>query len=117
MIYTDVSRFLRSLDINKRRLNFALESYAKSAGAKMVKYAKQNHPWENRSRAAQDSIGYKTEWETTTRLRLGLTSGVHYGVYLEFINFAHKGRLSIWWPTINKHSNEIYQGWAKAVNN
>lgn len=117
MFRTDVSKFLASLEVNQRRVNFALEGYAKAAGAKMVKDAKRNHPWKNRTRAAQDTIGTKTEWETSTRLRLGLTSGVHYGVYLEFVNFAHKGRLSIWWPTINKHSTEIYQGWANAINN
>lgn len=117
MIRTDVSKFLASLEVNQRRMSFALESYAKAGGAKMVKYAKQNAPWENRTRAARDGIAYKTEWETATRLRLNLTSGVNYGIYLEFVNYAHKGRLSIWWPTINRHSSEIYQGWASAINN
>lgn len=117
MIRFDVSRFVASLHDNQRQVNFALESYAKPAGAKMVKSAKQGAPWENRTRAARDGIGYRTEWESPTRLRLGLTSAVDYGVYLEFVNFAHKGRLSVWWPTINRHSNEIYQGWANAINN
>lgn len=117
MLRTDVSRFLAGLQLNQRRLSFALESYGKAAGAKMVKYAKQNKPWENHTRDARDGIFYRAQWETATRLRLGLHSQMDYGIYLEFVNFAHKGRLSIWWPTINRHSSEIYQGWASAINN
>lgn len=117
MIRTDVSRFLAGLQLNQRRLSFALESYGKAAGAKMVKYAKQNAPWENRTRHAREGIYYRAQWETATRLRLGLHSQMDYGIYLEFVNFRHKGRLSIWWPTVQRHSNEIYQGWANAINN
>ena len=73
-----MSKFLASLEVNQKRMSFALESYAKAGGAKMVKYAKQNAPWENRTRAARDGIAYKTEWETATRLRLNLTRSTRW---------------------------------------
>lgn len=82
----------------------------------MVRYAQRNYPWaRNRTHAARDTISAEAEWPNRNQLRLSLRSGVNYGIYLEFVKFKHKGRLSIWWPTILRHKEEILAAWAKAT--
>lgn len=113
---TDISNFVRTTAAIERRHAFAVEAYGKAAGNKMVAYAKRNHPWANRTHNAQNTITATTGWTGGNRLRVNLHSGVNYGVYLEYKTFKHKGRLSIWWPTVQRHKLEILRGWARAVS-
>lgn len=113
---TDISGFIRQTTLIERRNYFALESYSRAAGNKMVVYAKKNKRWTDRTRRAKDGINSSVEWVNSTRLKLSLRSAADYGIYLEFVNFRHKGRLSIWWPTVQRFKPEILQGWANAIN-
>lgn len=113
---TDISHFVRRMAEIERRNAFALEVYSRSAGNKMVAFAKRNRPWQDRTRAAKDGITSSVQWVMPTRLRINLHSQRDYGVYLELVNFAHKGRLSIWWPTVQRFKPQILQGWADSIN-
>jgi hypothetical protein len=114
---TDISRFLRATTQMEKRQAYALESYARVAGNKMVAYAQKNYPWDpNRTHTARDGIGSSVHWIGANRLKLSLTSQADYGIHLELVNFKHKGRLSIWEPTVKRHRTEILRGWANAVS-
>lgn len=113
---TDISGFLRQTDAIARRHAYALEVYGRAAGNKMVAYARQNRPWKDRSRSAKDGIHSDVQWTLPTRLTIRLKSQMSYGIYLEYVTFAHKGRLSIWWPTVQRMQPEILKGWADAVS-
>lgn len=113
---TDISRFLRATTQMEKRHALALETYARAAGNKMVAYAKRNYPWNrNRTHTARDGIGSSVHWIGANRLKLSLTSQADYGIHLELVTFKHKGRLSIWWPTVQRFTPEILRGWANAV--
>lgn len=111
----DISRFIHTMTDIEKRHAYALESYSKAAGNKMVAYAKRNRPWADRSRAAKEGISASAQW-MGERMKISLHSAMHYGIYLEFKQFTHKGRLSIWWPTVQRMSPEIIQGWANAIS-
>jgi len=116
-VRTDISRFLQRTTELQRRHDFALEAYSRAAGNKMVAYAKRNYPWSRyRTHSARDGIGSSVHWTGQHRIKLSLTSQMSYGIYLEYVNFAHKGRLSIWWPTVERFAPEILRGWASAVS-
>lgn len=113
---TDISGFIKATNQIQQRNRFALQTYGRVAGNKMVAHAKRNYPWSpDRTHNARDGINSSTEWNGD-RLRIILRSQMHYGIYLEFVNFKHKGRLSIWWPTVQRFAPEILQGWADAIN-
>ena len=135
-ITTDISGAERALTQIEQRTLFAVESYGKAAGGKMVAYARRNRPWKDRSRAARDSISYQVLRENgqavagltggknksfVTRpiavkgIIVGLTAGPYYSLYLETLIFRHAGRLSIWWPTVHAMQPEILRAWADRV--
>lgn len=111
----DASDFLKKMSAIKKKHRHAIETYGKAAGNKMVKYAKKNAPWTDRTHQARNSIRSDTEWNDRNKLKINLISGEDYGIYLEYVNFKHKGRLSIWWPTVNKHKEEILKGYAEII--
>jgi len=110
----DTSGFVRGMNQELQRRTYIAETYGKAAGNKMVAYAKRNHPWTNRTYMAQNTITSSAQWYGHV-LRIGLHSGVNYGVYLEFKRFKHKGRLSIFFPTVRAMTPEILAGWAERM--
>jgi hypothetical protein len=112
---TDISNFIRTMTAIEQRHAYALESYSKAAGNKMVAYARRNRPWKDRTYEAKFGIYQSTQW-LSERMQISLHSAAEYGIYLEFVDFAHKGRLSIWWPTVQRMAPEIIRGWADAIS-
>lgn len=108
----DAKQVLKRFSEIEQRQLFAIETYGKAAGNKMVADAKRHHPWTNRTAMAQNTIASHTKWHGA-KLRVNLTSGVHYGVHLEFKRFKHKGRLSIFFPTVKKFEPEVLKAWAE----
>lgn len=114
MITVDPSRaIIRFFQIQENRAK-RLNHQAQAAGAKMVQYAKRHRPWTDRTRSARDTIASSTEWRRG-KLKISLTIGINYGIYLEFVQFKHKGRLSIFWPTINAHRAEVLRSFAASL--
>lgn len=111
---TNPTAHLRRLTQIQQRQLYAIQAYGKVAGNKMVRYAKANRPWQDRTHMAKNAIATSTSWHSG-RLRVNLHSGMHYGIYLEFKRFKHKGRLSIWFPTVRKLSPEILAAWANRI--
>jgi hypothetical protein len=107
----DYSDFNRKLSLIEQRQLFAIETYGKVAGNKMVAYAKRSHPWTNRTYMAQNTITTSQGWNGHL-YQIRLHGNMYYDVYLEFKVFRHKGRLSIWFPTVRKFTPEVIQAWA-----
>ena len=107
----DPAAHIRQLTQLHNRQMYALETYGKAAGGRMVRYAKANRPWADRSHMARNTISSSTAW-MAGRLRISLHGGMSYDIYLEFVRFRRKGRLAIWFPTVRKLSPEIISAWA-----
>lgn len=110
----DVSSHLKRLSQIQERQLYAIQAYGKAAGDKMVRYAKANRPWTDRTHMARNTINTSTSWHHG-RLRVNLHSGVEYGIYLEKRVYRYKGRLAIWQPTVNKLAPEILRAWAERM--
>lgn len=107
----DPSQVIKGLVQAEQKTRAAALAYAKAAGAKMVAYAKQNRPWEDRSHNARDTIDSEAKWIGDVCI-VELRGNMSYSVYLEM---AMEKRWAILWPTVNKMKDEIYQGYAKAI--
>ena len=107
----DTSNFNSRLSAIEQRQLFAIETYGKASGNKMVAYAKKGHPWTNRTYFAERTITTSCGWQGH-RFQIRLHGGMSYDIYLEFKRFKHKGRLSIWFPTVRKFTPEILIAWA-----
>lgn len=111
----DASGVLRQLNEIDRRHSAAAVAYGKTVANKMVKYAKKNRPWTDRTHTAKNSI-IGESGATGSGVRVELHGNVYYHAFLEFRNFSHAGRLSIFWPTITAIEPEALAGWAKVVS-
>lgn len=110
----DASSFKAALKSNERRTLYAIEAYGQAAGNKMLGYAKRKAPWTDRTHSARNTMSASSGW-TGGRYRVTLSGGVRYAVYLELVNFRHKGRLSILWPTVRALGPEIISAWANRI--
>jgi hypothetical protein len=89
--------------------------YGKAAAMKMVREARKSRPWTDRTHAAKNSLNGGAVWNGASRVQVYLSHGMHYGVYLEKVNFRHKGNLAVVFPTVHKMAPEIIEGWAAVV--
>lgn len=110
----DPGNFLRGMSQVQQRQLFAIETYGKAVGNKMIAHVKKSHPWHNRTYSAERTATSSAEWHGNV-MRIALSSGVSYGVYLEFKRFKHVGNLAIYFPTVRKFAPEALAGWAERM--
>lgn len=82
----------------------AVEQVATYYAGVMETYAKQNAPWTDRTGNARQSLYAFTERLGNDAVKLYLSHGIEYGLWLE-IRWA--GRYAIIWPTIERHLPQI----------
>ena len=110
----DASRLSAALNKIEQRHVYGVQSYGHAVGTRMVQYAKRNRPWTDRTHAAKNRIDSTQEYKGS-KLRVNLHGRMFYHIFLEFVDFRHKGRLSIFWPTISAIAPEALEGWAEVV--
>ncbi len=111
----DPSQVLQQLGAIERRHVAAATAYGDTVANKMVKYAKKNRPWTDRTHTAKNNITGESG-ATGSGVRVELHGNVYYHAFLEYRNFSHAGRLAIFWPTIAAIEPEALAGWAKVVS-
>lgn len=99
----DAQQMIKNLDAMQQRTLYALEVAGRTGAAKMEGYAKTNYPWQPRSHMAHTTIQGKCE-RTEYAVRITLSGGVYYMVYLEL---AMKKRWAILWPTVRTLGPDI----------
>jgi hypothetical protein len=76
----------------------ALRETAQACADKSEQWAKQNHPWRNRTYGAEEELtGYVQD--TGGKIGFGVAQGVEYGKYLET---AHDGKYAVCEKAINQ---------------
>ncbi len=89
----------------------ALGLYANTAAKRLEAEAKRDAPWTDRTSNARNSIQGTAGWDGDV-LKVILSGGMHYSVYLEL---AHEKRFATLKPTIDKNAPNILQGYQKLV--
>jgi len=88
----------------ERKVLFAVGQVAKYFEPIIETAAKENAPWMDRTGNARQSLHAYTERLSRDVVRLYLSHGVDYGVYLETKN---GGAYAIIWPTLEEHIPRI----------
>lgn len=90
--------------VDKKALT-ALNMFASTKSEELEAYAKLNKPWRDRTGAAKALLTSNVE-DLPDRIRITLSHGVDYGIWLEL---ANDGNYSIIKPTINIKSPEFFE--------
>lgn len=90
----------------------AVKMYASTGAKKFESSAKSNAPWTDRTGIARKSLTGYVEDNWTNKIRICLSHGVYYGIYLEL---AHEKRFAIIDPTIRLVSPEILRGYERLL--
>lgn len=96
----------RRLNEYERRINQIIRQVAQYWQAVFESYAKENAPWQDQTGNARQSLHSFIEELSGDMVRLYLSHGVDYGIYLET---KYAGRYAIIWPTIQRHIEPIRQ--------
>lgn len=105
----DCSGLSRSLsELEQRRLAYQ-QFYAQTAAKQLETFAKADAPWRDRSGHARGGITGRAERRGSV-ITITLSGSVHYLVYLEL---AHGKRWAVLWPTLQRHRQQILNGFAK----
>jgi len=95
---------LARIDVYERRILQIVKQVAQYWQAVFEDYAKTNAAWVDRTANARQSLHAFIEELSGDVVRLYLSHGVDYGIYLEA---GYAGRYSIIWPTIQRHLEPI----------
>jgi len=95
---------LGSLDA---RAATALNMYAAVGVKKLEAKAKTNAKWTNRTSMARRSLNGTVQHPNEHTIRMQVSHGVEYGVFLEL---AHEKNFAILWPTVSALMNEMLSG-------
>lgn len=88
----------------ERKVNFAVTQVANYFAPVIETAAKEGAPWLDRTANARQSLHAYVMQLSRDTVRLYLSHGVEYGVYLET---ANAGRYAIIWPTLEEHIPQI----------
>jgi hypothetical protein len=89
----------------------AIEGYAETVALKLENVMRREAPWTNRTGMARKTLKGERLY-INTGVRIALSYGVWYGVYLEF---AHEKRFAIVFPTILKEGPKVMAGFNKLL--
>jgi hypothetical protein len=95
---------LRRMKEYERRVLHAIKQVARYWQSVFEAYAKKNRPWDDQTGNARQSLHAWIEELSGDIVRLYLSHGVDYGIYLET---KYSGRYAIIWPTIKRHLPQI----------
>lgn len=103
LMLTRTETILANLTAHEQALHDTLRELATHYASIIESDAQANAPWQDQTGAARRGLRAKVETETNM-VRLWLSHGVDYGIYLET---RDAGRLAILWPTLERRGPEI----------
>lgn len=107
--YKNVVDFLGDLE---NKADVAMRMYARQGALKMQNYAKTHRKWTDRTGMARATLnGYVENLQNV--IRINISHGVSYGVYLELCN---EKKYAILNETVQRCSKEILKGFDRLVD-
>jgi predicted peptidase len=83
------------------------EGVARVTAVNAQNYARQNHPWINRTGHAQAGLNGGSFWESPSILKTYLAHSMSYGVFLEL---ANDRKYQILEESLNQYKDSFYNG-------
>ena len=106
MRWDGTKEFEQGFERYMKRVHFAIQQVATYWAVVFESYAKEKAPWTDRTSNARQSLHAWTEDLSQDVVRLWLSHGMDYGLYLET---KYAGQYAIIWPTIEQHLEAIRQ--------
>ena len=104
MRWTGVEQFNQGFVSYERRVKQAVYQVGQYWAAVFEEYAKREAKWQDQTGNARASLHGFVEQLAGDTVRIYLSGGVFYQIFLETMK---AGELSIIWPTIERHLEEI----------
>jgi hypothetical protein len=104
MRWEGVQQFNQGFSDYERLVNQAVFQVGQYWAAVFEAFAKENAPWEDQTANARQSLHTFVEQLSDDTVRLYLSHGVEYGIWLEV---RWNGKYAIIWPTIERHLEAI----------
>lgn len=100
------SELKKNLDKVSVKLGAVLLMYAATKASELQAKMKINRPWTDRTNMAKALLNAKVSQPDSNTIRITLTHGVEYGIWLEL---AHGKNYAIIAPTINQEGPRIVE--------
>lgn len=102
----DLSSLKRNLNALPDRVEIAAMKYGKTSAKQLEAKAKVDRPWTDRTAHARQRMHGDCEL-IDTGIRITLSHGVEYGVFLEF---AHEKRYAVIYLTLQHEAPKVMDG-------
>jgi hypothetical protein len=102
----NLSELKHNLMALPERSEKAVMSYGKTSAAQLTAKAKIDRPWTDRTAQARQRLHGDCK-RTDTGIRITLSHGVDYGIYLEL---AHEKRYAVIYPTLQHEAPKVMEG-------
>lgn len=110
-IRLDAGNLLKGLSEMELKAQIATQLYAETSATKMVNDAKDNAPWTDRTGNSRQTIDHSIT-NAGKKVTINLRGNTPHFKYLEF---CHEKKHAILWPTIQKWSGKVLEGWVKVI--
>ncbi|MEL7435893.1 MAG: hypothetical protein AAFN11_18245 [Chloroflexota bacterium] len=102
--FEGLNEIMQRITRYEQRIKQIVRQIAQFWQAKLEAYAKTNAPWTDQTANARQSLHAFIEELSGDTVRLYLSHGMDYGIYLET---KYAGQYAIIWPTIQQHLEPI----------
>lgn len=108
-------QLLSNVSSMNTRFKASMGLYADTSAKKLENYAKKNKPWTNRTYDARNRLNATWQWRGAV-IRIELSHGVDYGLYLEKGTPEHtiNGRPWLYWPGASHPVKVVHHPGSKA---
>lgn len=110
----DETQMLNKMDNLITKTGTAILMYAGTKAAQLESQMKVKRPWTDRTGMAKATLRARVSQPDTHTIRITLSHGVSYGIWLEL---AHEKNWAILAPTLENEAPKIVKGLGKIIDN
>ncbi len=100
----DYSDFTKQMTALNDKVDYAVQMLAKTDAGELRSYMQTNRPWTDRTGEAKRQLNAVVSKPSEHEIRITLSHGVYYGIWLEL---AHGKKYAILQPTLNTKGKEV----------
>ena len=108
----DFSDFESKMKGLNDRVDAAVAMVAKTDAGELRAYMQANRPWTDRTGEAKRQLNAVVSKPSAHEVRITLSHGVYYGIWLEL---AHGKKYAILQPTLNTKGKEVIEDFKKLI--
>lgn len=108
----DYSDFESKMGAIAERVDAGMQMLAQTDASELRAYMQSNRPWTDRTGEAKRQLNAVVSKPSKSEIRITLSHGVYYGIWLEL---AHGKKYAILQPTLNTKGKEVIDDFEKMI--